>query len=814
MIENKNTAVLSQINSPAAPSHLFTRKRLLDLLTTDKKLLLICSPAGYGKTTLVLDYLKNNDIVYGWVNITENTEHVFTYFQVIISALRKANPKFGSDTLQLLKSHFDRNKFNVNAHGAINDVILTFKEDFNNSFKSGTALVLDDYHHIENSDWKDYATESLLKNMPDNLQLIITSRQVPDIDFTHLVMNDSVSKIEMEDLAFNKSEAANLVASKYNIPVTSQIEKLTENMGGWVTGLHLLMQGMGKKTADGNEDIEIEEQPIPENIFDFLAERIFLKFDSETQNLLLTTSVIENYDKELCVFLGINNFDDIMQSLIDNYTFVQTVPLQYGEGPSVISYNYPILFRNYVKSKLYSAKSEKEIKKIFKNVYTFYDGKKDTVTSIKYMIQAGDHSEALMRINAQFLELYNVGKIEFLWEWMNAIGSGLIEKDPVSLVNYGSLKRFYTGDLSSALNYFDKAIEILNSTKNYELLIYAYTNKAGVLRSLGRTSEVIKEFESLSADKRFSDFSDRINYNLAYALFHGAEYIRAEELLNNTAVPGTGSADKDLLANINRLLGHIYLIRGNYRKAVSFYEKAIRDEKNILDKFEVLCNLTLLSSQSAEYAKARSSLDELEEIFKRFPTPVFKIPLLLAKQAFLFESGDFENAVKVLTEINEIAMSLNQKQYIYLSCRLLTQCYYYKGENDNAIEYYKLTQPYIEKENILKQTELEISKALLKKIRGKEEAKIFLDAYKYYKENSLLYSLAQVCYYLADFYLREGNTDKSYKYLNECLEICALNGYDSLLIREYRFHSSLFENNANGAWQTYVEHIKEIALAK
>ena len=808
MIKSKNTAILSQINSPIPPGHLYSRDRLLKLLKEENKLILVCSPAGYGKTTLVLDYLKSSSLKYGWVNISETTEHVFSFFQVIIAALQRANPDFGEDTMQLLLSYFEKNKFNTGWKEAINDIVYTFRKEFNNSFTTKTALILDDYHHIENREWKDYATEALTKNLPDFLQLIITSRQVPEIDFSNFVINNMMLKIEMEDLIFNKSEAAELISRKYKVPFKAdRLDEIIQNLGGWITGLHLLMQGFG----DSFENAEIDEQPIPENIFDFLADKIFANLDDESRELLLTTSVIENFDSGLCTSIGIKNFDTLMPELLKNHTFIVVVPLKQADGSEIVSYTYQRLFQNYITQKLYSLKSPDEIKNILRGTYKYYLDKDDTVTAIKYMIRAGDQEIALEHINKIFQSLFNEGKIEFLWEWMNSIREDLINASPESLIRMGVLKKFYSGDLQASVNYYNRAIEMLKDSNDYKLLFYAYVNKAGVMRNLGKTAEVIKEFEGLLKDEKYSEYRNTLNYHLASSLFHGGDYIRAEKLLEEIINSVSRSENRNIVINSYKTLGHIFLIRGNYFKAVSYYEMALNDETNTLDKFEVLCNLVLLSAQSAEYAKAKAYFEELEEIFSRFPTPVYRIPFLLAKQAYLFESGDFDYALSVMTEINDIAKSLNHKQYLYLSYRLMTECCYYKNENEKAIEYYNLAAEYAEKENILKKHGLEVSRAQLLKIRGEEQEKIFLEAYKYYKENSLLYNAALVGYNTADFYYREDIPEGSIKFFNECIETCKVNGYSSFLIREYRFNNSLLENNINGKWKDYIQQIKDKA---
>lgn len=118
---------------------------------------------------------------------------------------------------------------------------------------------------------------------------------------------------------------------------------------------------------------------------------------------------------------------------------------------------------------------------------------------------------------------------------------------------------------------------------------------------------------SLAGDTALGEFKDSITYNLAYALFHSSQYKPAEELLDKIENEQISSSDVSLLFNSRKLLGHINLIRGNYVKALEFYEKAIDNEKNVISRFEVFCNLTLLCSQAASIQKLKNIFPSLME---------------------------------------------------------------------------------------------------------------------------------------------------------------------------------------------------------
>jgi ATP/maltotriose-dependent transcriptional regulator MalT len=787
-----------------------SRPRLIKLIqqNEDKKLILVCSPAGYGKTTLILDYLNKKSLKYGWINVSENIDHIYSFYKYIFTVLKKINPGFGLNSTRLLDAHLEKNKFYKNIRESINDITQTFREEFKNCFKEKIALILDDYHHIEGVEWKDYAIDTILKNIPDNLQLIITSRQLPELDFTHYILNDMMLKIEMEELIFNNKEIEQLVNSVYKLEVkNSKINEIGKKIGGWVTGIHLVFQSAGSDI----DNFTIDDQPIPENIFDFLADKIFNSLTAEQQEFLKITSIIDNFEEGVCgAVIGTNNFPEIIEEVIRKISFIHKIPLVLEDGSILETYNFLNLQRNYLKSKLYSSKSQNEIKNIYRKIYNYYLSNNDTLTAINYIIKAEDYDTALKCINENFHAYFNEGRIENLWTWMNDIGIKLIEKNAESLVNFAVLTKFYSGDLQTSLKLTAAAIEMLKIETRTDLLVNAYINQAGVMLNMGDTSKVINELTLLVKDPQYKKYRIHLSYYLAYAYFHISEYQASKLILLEILPEASRNPENDLYSDISKLLGHIYLIAGNFLKALSFYGEIANNNKNVLDRFEILCNLVLLSSQAGQYKDAKNYLDDLNEIIRNFPTPVFNIPYLLASQSYYFEKGDYSKAIEILSEIYKTSKSIGHKKYAYLSSRLLTECFYYNKDKNKAKEFFNTSLQYKDEHNLLKNIELETSKALIFDLKNEEKEKILLEAYTFYKDDNLHYNLAQNCYYLCRLYLLKGDKIKFKIYFDECIEACRNNGYKSFLIREKTFMNLPFaEASAYYNNDEFLESITE-----
>jgi LuxR family transcriptional regulator, maltose regulon positive regulatory protein len=247
------------------------RKRLFTLLdeNKEKNLILVQSPAGYGKTTLVMDFLSKANIHASWINSTVEMNHLYSFINNFVHAFKLLNPGFGNNTLQLLESRRERLQLSKNERASAIELCHTFINDFQKHFENNVYIVIDDFHNLEESVWLKTFFDKLFEIIPSNLHLIVVSRQIPDFDFIRLSIDGKILRINTEDLVFKADDISKLLTDVYSIlPGEVNTRILEENIGGWITGIHMLIQTYGKNF----DKLEIHSQKIPENIFNFLAE--------------------------------------------------------------------------------------------------------------------------------------------------------------------------------------------------------------------------------------------------------------------------------------------------------------------------------------------------------------------------------------------------------------------------------------------------------------------------------------------------------------------------------------------------------------
>jgi len=509
---------------------------------------------------------------------------------------------------------------------------------------------------------------------------------------------------------------------------------------------------------------------------------------------MLRTSLLDYFDPALCNhLLDIEDSKEIIDSLVSKDLVMKADPNISSNGHSS-SYGYQILLKKYLNSRLYESFSEDEIRYILVTAAEYYYNKKDMTGAINCFMIAKEYDSAVPIIVGSFMEFFKEGKFEILWNWLETLENENEIHNPNIIYFLGVMYKFYIGDLEKSFNYLQKATEMFQRLNDRNSIVKVILSKAGVLINSGKTKQVINELSELLNSKTSEETRANLLYHLAHAYYHNAEYDKTIKLLNESMEISDGGSTINKQSDIYNLFGHIELIKGNFINSVVFYERVLEGNPNLFNRFETLCNLVLLTSQNGRYSKSKSYLAQIDEIIKNFPTPVFQIPYLLAKQAYLFEEGRYEENLKVLSEIMKIADSMNHKAYKYLSSRLISETYYYLKDLNKSREYYNLAEKNLDNNNELEQVEMKTSYALFNKssMNG-TYLQTLLDAFKYYDSNKYTYSKVQVGYRLAAYYLENNDIENAKKYLELSISLSSQNGYVSFFKREYTLSPKLLE---------------------
>ncbi|MEJ2413159.1 MAG: hypothetical protein P8Y34_09240, partial [Anaerolineales bacterium] len=278
---------------PRRHQGLLRRPRLLDMLDDllEYRLTLITAPAGYGKTSLLVDLADQTEYPFCWLAIDPLDEDPLRFLHYFVAAIRQVFPEFGAASSSLL----------IEQEGGELDeeqVLRTVVNDLYDHVGEHFALVLDDFHLIDHSPVVNRFVNNFIQAVDENCHLVIASRSLISLpDLPLMVGRSFVKGLSFDELVFLPEEVRDLYRIKYRQEVTNQeAERLVQESEGWITGL--LLSAEGTQQGLNGQGRTIKAAGI--DLYDYLAQQVLDQQPPAMQDFLLRTSLLEEFNQELC----------------------------------------------------------------------------------------------------------------------------------------------------------------------------------------------------------------------------------------------------------------------------------------------------------------------------------------------------------------------------------------------------------------------------------------------------------------------------------------------------------------------------------
>jgi LuxR family maltose regulon positive regulatory protein len=266
------------------------RPRLIEQLNEGMhcKLTLISAPAGFGKTTLVSEWLAGCQRPVAWLSLDEGDNDPSRFLSYIVAALQTIKAEIGSGLLGALQSPQPPSTESILT--ALLNEITTVQDHF--------ILVLDDYHIIDSKPVDNILT-FLLEHLPPQMHLVIASREDPHLPLARLRVRGQLTELRAGDLRFTHSEAAEflnqVMGLKLSVEDIASLENRTE---GWIASLQLAALSM-----QGHQDSASFIKSFTGShhfVLDYLVEEVLGQQSESIRTFLLHTSILDRLSGPLC----------------------------------------------------------------------------------------------------------------------------------------------------------------------------------------------------------------------------------------------------------------------------------------------------------------------------------------------------------------------------------------------------------------------------------------------------------------------------------------------------------------------------------
>lgn len=415
---------------PPTRPELIERPRLLQQTNEGlhHKLTLISAPAGFGKTTLVSEWVEQLRLedpdkvqIIAWLSLDENDNEPKRFLTYFIHALKQAKgieTDLGESALGMLQS----------SQPPPPEIVLTsLINDFVN-FNEDIILVLDDYHVIEMPAIDD-ALVFLLDHLPSNLHLVITSRVDPSLPLPRLRARGQVTELRAADLRFTLDEASDFFRHVAKLELSSsEIAALESRTEGWIAGLQLAALSM-----QGREDVSKFINSFTGDhryIVDYLVEEVLQRQSEETRNFLLQTSILSRLNHSLCNALTEqNDSKSLLGELGRANLFI--VPLDNNRH----WYRYHHLFRDVLRAHLVQEHPE-QVSTLHQRASAWYQQNGLFPDAIRHSLTAGDYEKAAGLVEQVWSGMDRNRQSAQWLEWAKVLPDDIVRSRPVLSAGY------------------------------------------------------------------------------------------------------------------------------------------------------------------------------------------------------------------------------------------------------------------------------------------------------------------------------------------------------------------------------------------
>ena len=407
--------IATKLAIPLRRGDTLRRPRLVDALqqVIDRQLLLVVAPAGYGKTTLLTDFASDSAIPICWYALGPADAEPAIFLEYLVAAIQARFPRFGSDTRRAM-AHAN---FRTDAMAVAATLVHEIQERIPDYF----AVVLDDYHEINHSAAINQVVDALLIHAPENFKLIVSSRTMPKLQLSRLASLRRAAGVGAKDLRFTSNEVRDLMREAYHTVLPDRVvEELTIRSEGWITGIiltsHTMWQGLFESMIRNSGQ---------EQLYDYLAGKVFERQTPEVQRFLLASSILDDMEPAVAGALaGASRADDILRRLEEGNLFVSEL-----EGRKPV-YRFHHLFRDFLRARLGEGAQGLARPGLERRAGRHYQRRGRHEQAIGHLLAAGAFEEAAGSILKIAEDAFNLGRIETLAGWIDRLPEELFTAQP------------------------------------------------------------------------------------------------------------------------------------------------------------------------------------------------------------------------------------------------------------------------------------------------------------------------------------------------------------------------------------------------
>ena len=572
-------------------------ERLNDGLRLEHRLTLISAPAGYGKTTLLSEWIASNPSSpvergreregVASLSLDEQDNNAPRFWMYVIAALQTVTGKaFGQNALQMLEASPSSPTQTI-LTALLNDIAVLADK---------IILILDDYHVISNPVIHEGIT-FLLEHQPRQLHLVIATRADPPLPISRLRAREQLTELRVADLRFTPDETASFLNEAMGLRLTpDDVQTLEARTEGWIVGLQLAALSM-----QGRSDMRTFIEAFTGShhyILEYLADEVLQRQSESLQRFLMETCILTRMCAPLCNRVTARaDSAEVLADLNRRNLFI--TPLDGAH----FWFRYHHLFAELLSAHLQRSRAN-ELPDLHRRAAQWYEENGYAGEAVHHALAAQDYQMASQMIVNNWRRLFHQGWVNATLQWLESLPPELVRRlPPLSIAYCWTL--FARGDYGRIAPYLEQATQAFeqltaNGTLPQDQIEYRIVAqqvsvlqavvaryRGDVATAINRVEQVLAEHPDISQElgPRIADLA----YGSSY-LQMGHNYLAAGNLDQAAICFGRSSVASKSAGNIYAMAGAIFELAH------------IRQKQGRLPEAEAICRETLAVSNQSEYA--------------------------------------------------------------------------------------------------------------------------------------------------------------------------------------------------------------------
>src|SRR6266699_2728990 len=428
----------TKLHRPQPREQLVRRPQLAERLTQGVMgpLTLVSAPAGFGKTTLLAQWLAESGMPFAWLSLEPGDNDPVRFLSYLIAALQTLDPHLGAVALTLLQ---------MPQPAAAETVLTLLTNDVGSHGREGGdfALVLDDYHVIDAKPI-DQALTFLLEHLPPQMHLVIATREDPQLPLARLRARGHLTELRVTDLRFTPSEAAEFLTQGMGLNLSAEdITALEARTEGWIAGLQLAAISLqGQQDATGFITSFTGSHHF---VLDYLVEEVLQQQPERVQTFLLRTSILDRLCGSLCDAVLLDPSISGQETLeYIEHANLFLVPLDNERR----WYRYHQLFADLLRQRLHQRSASSpgdevgDVTELHSRASLWYEDHGLSIEAFQHAAAANDVARAERLIEGEGMPLHFRGAAAPVLHWLESLPKTVLDVRPSLWVMYASTLLF------------------------------------------------------------------------------------------------------------------------------------------------------------------------------------------------------------------------------------------------------------------------------------------------------------------------------------------------------------------------------------